>query len=192
MISKDKSEESWRDIPSWEGMYQASNYGRIRSLDRVVCNPLVGDVDRPGRILKPSRPGRSNRYPQVTLSGEGRRESCRVHVAVCEAFHGPSNGLHACHLDGNPENNRADNLAWGTPQENNRHKFDHGTVARGEDVGGSVLTETCVHIMRAMWRTGDYSLSEIAGAFGVIKTTAHHAVSGRNWKHLPGASYAKG
>jgi hypothetical protein len=66
-------------------------------------------------------------YHQLTLSRDGKRKNVFVHMAVAEAFHGPRpDGLVVRHLDGNPSNNSATNLRYGTPSENARDRIAHG------------------------------------------------------------------
>jgi hypothetical protein len=108
--------ELWRDIPGYEGRYQASNLGRIRSLDRrVPCAHGATRLMR-GRVLKPAG-SKYDPHLSVVL-GHGRAGSL-VHKLVALAFLGPRpDGQEVRHLDGDPLNNRADNLAYGTRTEN--------------------------------------------------------------------------
>lgn len=108
--------EEWRDIPGHEGKYQASNLGRIRSLDRRVgiCHGATRLMR--GKVLKPAGQ-KADPHLRVVL-GHGAKGSC-VHQLVALTFLGPRPaGLEVRHLDGNPLNNRADNLAYGTRTEN--------------------------------------------------------------------------
>jgi hypothetical protein len=110
--------ECWRAIPDNEG-YEASNFGRIRSLDQTTSD---GRRIR-GRVLKPWISARV--YLYVSL---GRDTKISVHRAVCLAFHGkPADGQQAAHLDGKPSNNAPTNLVWATSAENAQHKRLHGT-----------------------------------------------------------------
>lgn len=122
------SEEEWRDIPGWEHLYQVSDLGRVRSLKREVAGGNGSRAIRGGRVLKPSP---TYAYLHVTLSRDNVRSNHRVHVLVMTTFGGSRRaGMHACHRDGNASNNRADNLYWGTPMENQRDKARHGTDRR--------------------------------------------------------------
>ena len=98
-------QEAWLPIPGHEG-YEASNLGRIRSI----------------RILSPGRTGQG--HLRVCLN-EGKQRS--VHQLVLEAFVGPSGGLLALHRDGDPGNNRIENLYWGTYSDNLNDSVRHGT-----------------------------------------------------------------
>lgn len=110
--------EVWRDIPGYEGRYQASNLGRVRSLDRYVKCARGGKGTRllKGRVLRPAGQ-QSDPHLRVVL-GHKAPGSC-VHTLVALAFIGPRpEGCDIRHLDGNPLNNHADNLAYGTRTEN--------------------------------------------------------------------------
>lgn len=112
-------EEEWRPIPGWEGLYEVSNLGRVKSCPREVQGrPGRKPYKRPGQLRKPSV--NSTGRLQVGLSAPGRKWfNMKVHRAVALAFLGPApEGCEVCHNDGNPMNNRLDNLRWGTKKEN--------------------------------------------------------------------------
>lgn len=116
--------EQWRDVAEWEGKYEVSNLGRIRSLDRVVKGRW-GPTRYAGRTLKP---GWGSGYALVTLAetGRGRREQRYVHDMVLRAFVGPKPlGLEVCHNDGNAGNNRRDNLRYDTRSANGLDRSRH-------------------------------------------------------------------
>ena len=99
--------EKWADIPGYAGLYEVSDMGRVRSIDRYA------NGWRKGRVLSQST--KTKGYLQVTLcKADGARSSCAVHRLVAAAFIGPCppNEL-VRHLDGVPSNNRLRNLAYG-------------------------------------------------------------------------------
>lgn len=106
------SAEEWRPIPGFDGLYEASSLGRVRS---VLPHPK-------GRtpalhVLTPAL--HRNGYLNVGLRRSGRRVVVGVHRLVCMAFHGlPAAGEEARHLDSDRTNNTAENLAWGTHADN--------------------------------------------------------------------------
>lgn len=116
--------ETWEPIPTVTG-YEASDLGRIRSVDRVVqCSGLKGDYVKHlrGKILTP-HPTRGG-YLSVSPS----RRTLLVHRLVLEAFVGPRpDGMHGLHRNGNHLDNRLLNLAWGTASENLFDQVRHGT-----------------------------------------------------------------
>ena len=119
--------EIWRPIPGWEGLYSASDRGRIRSEARTI-RVNGGNVLRrlPGRILR-ARPDAKG-YLRVNLWRGGTSTTYGVHRLVILAFAGPgAPGEEVRHLNGVETDNRADNLAWGTSSDNERDKVAHGT-----------------------------------------------------------------
>jgi hypothetical protein len=123
--------EEWRAVRDYEGYYEVSNLGQVRSLARVVPSTAHGGRRTIyARILK-QRADRDG-YPIVTLTKHSRYKLVPVHRLVASAFHGPCpEGLECAHLDGNRSNPRADNLTWASKAENEAHKYEHGTRKRG-------------------------------------------------------------
>lgn len=117
----------WAPIPGWEGYYEVSDDGQVRSLDRVITGSDGIQQLRRGRVLKPQTQSRSD-HQFVTLSRDAVKSFQRVHRLVLTAFTGPAPADAQCrHLDGDPTNNSLDNLAWGTQSENTRDAVKHGT-----------------------------------------------------------------
>jgi len=131
--------ERWKQIPGYEGYYEASDQGRIRSVDRVVQHPLKGPTKRRGKVLRDQPRGTAG-HRGVGLSIEGRTKVLGVHRLVLEAWVGPCpDGHEGCHKNGNPADNAVSNLRWGTKSSNQYDKREHGTnggvpVIRSDDV----------------------------------------------------------
>lgn len=109
-------EEIWKDIQGYEGFYQVSNLGRVKSLDRIVRNNS-GFFVRKGKILKPQE--NSRKYLRVELKVKNNSKRFFVHRLVAKHFiHKPQGYNIVNHLDCNPHNNKASNLEWTTAQGN--------------------------------------------------------------------------
>lgn len=113
-------QEEWRDVVGWEGMYQISSIGRVRSVDRVQMH--YSNTDRPyyktykGRILSQ---GNCSKYFQVILVKDNKAYNKLVHRLVAEAFIlNPDNLPEVNHKDEDPSNNNVDNLEWCTKSYN--------------------------------------------------------------------------
>lgn len=111
--------EIWRDIEGYEGLYQVSNLGRVRSLDRTVVgkNRWGGLRERTfkGQILKQF----FTHYWMVDLCKDGNSKKYLTHRLEWTAFYGPiPEGMQINHIDENPHNNTLDNLSLATPSEN--------------------------------------------------------------------------
>ena len=121
----DVARESWKPVVDFEGYYEVSNFGRIRSLPRQVMRGTTPTVTKP-HIMKgtPDKGG----YLTVSLYGGMGRRSRRVHRIVLEAFVGkrPA-GMETRHKDGNQRNNRLENLEWCTKSTNTKDQVRHGT-----------------------------------------------------------------
>lgn len=109
--------EEWKDIPGYEGLYQVSDQGRVRSLDRIVVNSRNVYRTLKGRILRPLK--YRNGYFYIVLSKDNHRKNCRVHRLVARAFiPNPENKPHLDHINTKRDDNRVENLRWTTAKEN--------------------------------------------------------------------------
>lgn len=125
----DASSERWLPVVGWEGFYEVSNHGRVRSVDRVIRLRNGKSQTFRGKIRRPCRTSQSGHWG-LSLLRPGERFSVRIHVLVLEAFRGPRPaGLIACHNDGNVDNNCLSNLRWDTHQANTFDAIRHGRKA---------------------------------------------------------------
>lgn len=109
-------EEIWKDIQGYEGLYQISNFGRVKSLPKFRNNGTGGFISKE-KILKTEENNRG--YVRVQIKNNGKAKRFFVHRLVAFSFiPNPENKPCVNHLDCNPLNNRADNLEWCTFQEN--------------------------------------------------------------------------
>lgn len=122
--------EVFKDVLGYEGLYQVSNFGRVKSLKRknvFYCGLKKEYLERPvkEKILNFSKSNRG--YLQVCLTKNGKYKTYTVHRLVAKAFiDNPLNKKTVNHIDGNKLNNCANNLEWATSSENNKHAFDNG------------------------------------------------------------------
>lgn len=132
------TDEEWRPVVGFEGYYEVSDRGRVRSLDRVGIGSRGRKTFRKGRILKPGIA--SNGYETVNLGvSEANLPHANhlVHRLVCRAFHGePEAGRDVVrHLDDVRLNNKAANLSWGSPKENSQDAINNGRIVASEVCG---------------------------------------------------------
>jgi hypothetical protein len=121
-------DEVWRPIPDWEGFYEVSDQGRVRSLDHIGRGCYGTTRLYRGRILKGGLD--TDGYPQHILTAEGRRRSVKAHNAVLAAFVGPCPpGLEARHWDDIKTNNWLGNLTYGTREDNAQDRVRNGNDA---------------------------------------------------------------
>lgn len=119
-------EERWRPIVGFEGYYEVSNFGDIRSVDRIVPRDGIrGDMARKGQVRKPHVTPKGYLRVQLTQGGESR--NFQVHRLVAEAFiPNPENKPEVNHRNGNKRDNYIGNLEWATPSENQTHAYALG------------------------------------------------------------------
>ncbi len=170
--------EKWKVIPDFP-CYRISNRGRVQSRYRPGGK---GSMIRGFRNRKLSAlPGG---YLFLGLHHEKKTIQRYVHILVLEAFVGSKpDGMEARHLDGNPKNNKADNLCWGTHQENEADKKRHGTRMVGSKHCLAKLTEAEVLEMRTLWADG-WLQKILAQRFHVSTGTVCQIVHRKHWKHI--------
>lgn len=118
------NKEEWRDVVGYEDYYMVSNLGNVKSKDRLRRNSK-GEYIQKGRILKQS--STTTGYKKVELCVNGTSKSFKVHRLVGMAFiPNNDNKPFINHIDGNPLNNRFDNLEWVTNRENIIHALETG------------------------------------------------------------------
>jgi len=159
--------ETWKAVVGYEGLYEVSDAGRIRNV-------------RTGKI-KTYTHNRQKRRPFVGLWRNNKIRIIYPHKAVLEAFVGPRPPrMEACHNNGDPFDNRLENLRWDTTRNNQLDRIKHGTSNRGERCAAAKLTEAQVRAIRADTRLQE----EIAAEYGVRQNTISRIKSGKRWGHV--------
>ena len=176
------STEIWKDMPEYEGSYQVSNMGRVRSLDRVVTykDGRVGKYK--GKVLKP--PINSGGYEIIKLSNDNRVTNKRVHRLVLETFkpHVNMGDLQVNHIDGNKLNNHLTNLEWVTGRDNILHAYDTGLITNiGEGSPNAKLSNANVLEILQRLDMGE-SQRNIALDYGVGQSCISQINRGVKWK----------
>lgn len=168
-------DEIWKPIAGYEGSYEVSNFGRVRSLDRMLLGRDGREELHHGRLLKLQTLW--NGYLQVDLALPGQKRKHRpVHQLVAEAFLGPRPKKHdVMHIDGNRTNNRAENLCYGTRAHNLHQTYEYGKMKK--------LTREDVLRVFARIENGE-SNSEIAKSFGVSPSAIYRIRVGKNFAWL--------
>ena len=172
--------EAWRPVPDFDGLYEVSNLGRVRSLSRVVAMRDGRTKPVTGRILQQSRcdGGRL----KVSLWRENVGYNRVVSRLVARAFLGEpaSPDLEACHDDGDQDNNNVSNLRWDTRIGNEADKTRHGTRLIGERHTLAKLTEADVVEIRRSPECPEV----LAGKFGVHPMHVNRIRRYERWKHV--------
>ncbi len=124
-----------------------------------------------------------SRHLLVGLSLHGKATSMYVHSLVLRVFVGPCpDGMECRHLDGNPTNNRLENLEWATYQINQQDRAKHGTSNRGEACAASKLTEKEVLEIREMYP--EETMQKLADDHDVSVPTVYDIIHRKTWRHI--------
>ena len=119
--------EEWKDIEGYEGFYQVSNLGRIKSIERETYSGHNYSVRRIEKEMISTGYKTKNGYVYQTLLKNGQRKTFKLHRLVAQVFiPNPYNKPQVNHIDGDKTNNRSDNLEWVTRKENLNHAYKTG------------------------------------------------------------------
>lgn len=182
-------QEIWKPVPGYEGFYDASNLGSVRSVRRRTrC------VSKAGREFLKWQGGdnlklveHSAGYYSVVFSAEGERKSFLVHRLVAETFlPNPGNLPWINHKDANKRNNTVENLEWCTAQENYHHAAGLGLfpLLLGSERGTAKLNEEKVHVIKKMILLG-FSNKKLAEIFEVSTAPISYIRNNQAWTHVP-------
>lgn len=171
--------EQWKGVPGYEGLYEVSDLGRVRSLPRADA---PNKKTAQGRVL--SDRCRKGKYQAVHLYKLGKCQTPYVHHLVLLAFVGPRpNGAVGCHNNGNRLDNRSENLRWDSPLGNARDAAVHGTIRLGSRNPSAKLIEEDVVRIREMILFGA-NRREVENVFRISKRRADCIVARGTWRHV--------
>ena len=180
--------EQWKPINRYEGLYEISNLGRVKSLDRI---DKIGRLHK-GRILKLSKDGGG--YPFVNLFKDGVRSTRKVHHLVAEAFLGKCpKEYEVNHIDENKSNNSCDNLEYVTRHDNLVHGTRMERIANKlkKPIKCTNLTTGEITIyLSATDASKDVSIGE-GRTFKAKRTNISHAINGNHGHTAYGCRWEK-
>ena len=155
---------------------------RYLDTNYIVSNTGYVRNTATGVILNPSKTRQG--YVRFNLWHNGKTRSVAVHRLVAEIYlPNPDNKPIVNHKDGNPSNNRLDNLEWSTISENVKHAYATGLASVGEKCTVAKLTEADVlQIIECM--NNNMSVVQVAARFNVTPSAVSHIWNGKTWKHL--------
>lgn len=176
--------EIWKAVVGYEGFYEVSNLGRVRSLSRLVRTYGGREWMSKERIMKLT-PVKDKGYLVVSLRVDGDGERRYVHDLVLCAFVGPrpNEQAHCCHGTAGPGVNTVENLRWDTPQANVMDKHRDGTMQIGEQHWKNVYSEAQIKKAKELLSTG-LAPMEVSKALDIHVATVRQVKSGRQWAHL--------
>ncbi len=179
------SKEVWKDIKGYEGLYQVSNIGRVKSLPKEWVFGNGGICKHYGLILKDAD---SCGYRHVSLCKNGKVKTHNIHRLILLSFLGESD-LQVNHINGDKSDNRLENLEYCTPSENAQHSYDTGLqiAKRGSDLSFSKLTESQVFRIKyiaAYMKPRRGYWTQIAKSLNISTSVISNIIHNKKWKHV--------
>lgn len=179
----DETFEEWRDIEGYEGLYQISNMGQIKSFKRLASGEKLKLIHY------------ENDYPNIVLRDWNKRgKKFKVHRIVAKTFiPNPFNYSVINHKNGIKSDNRVANLEWCTYQQNVVHSFKvlKHEVAKGESAGNTKLTKVQVKQIYDLSNNSVATLKDLSKMFNISIGTVSDIKKGRSWKHVTQQEYTK-
>jgi hypothetical protein len=162
--------EEWRDIPGYEGMYEVSNTGKVRSMGY-------------GRVRELTPSPQNNGYLHVTLCKSRAKKGMLVHALVALAFIGSRpNKMQINHKNGNKHDNRVENLEYVTSKENIRHACETGLMNnKGENNGCAKLSKSDAENIRLEYGKGKVTQYQLAKKYGVSQSLVYQIINRKIW-----------
>jgi hypothetical protein len=175
------SNEIWTSVKGYEGIYEISSYGRLRSLDRIVRHYSGGDKKIKGKLYKG---GLTRGYIAYGLSKNGKMETgYAARLVAINFIPNPENKKEVNHINGIKTDNRIENLEWVTGKENMQHAYKNGlwVIPKGEHLKKfrKAALEKCSKIVLDV-NTGVFynSVKELCDLYGYNQCTIGRRLNG--------------
>ena len=168
----------WRPVPGYEGHYEVSSHGDVRSVERIAARSgAQGDVTKRGQPRKAHVTAKG--YLRMQLVRNGERRNYLVHRLVAEAFiREPEDGEQINHRNGNKRDNRVPNLEWATASENLQHAYDaslrEGSVKYVVRCAALDITTFGCDAMARKLREAGHGDASASGVWGALDRNGTH------------------
>lgn len=176
--------EQWKQISGYEGFYEVSNLGRVRSVRRTFTRSDGKVKTFQGKILSPGK--KTNGYLFVGFSRIGKRKAHHIHRLVASAFiPNPEDKPFVNHKNLDKSDNRASNLEWVTHSQNIQHAKDNGVYDQYKGEGHWLTTLTDDEVIEIFRRAHNGELqSDIAQDYGISQTAVSRIKRHVAWSHV--------
>jgi len=189
--------EIWKDINGYEGLYQISSLGRVKSFAKVKTGKRPSRGYYCGREIYMSICDNGRGYMFVSIRCGSKKKNKYIHRLLAQHFiPNPQNKPQVNHINGIKSDNRIENLEWVTERENAIHAFKNGYLhqlpkmqklaseaTRGEQNTRSILKDIDIPIIFKMNKAGHIQ-SSIAKHFGVCRATIGYVLNRKTWNHV--------
>jgi len=192
LIPTDKpSLETYKGVIGYETFYQVSNFGNVRSLDRIVTKSNGTSYKRKGKLCIQSKSNLG--YMTVGFTVNNVKVNKYVHRLVAEAFITNMNNYpQVNHIDCDKTNNRMYNLEWCTNSQNHIHASKNGlnklhlhrVAYSGEENGRALLTKKQVLEIKQKYIPYKYSAKKLAKEYNVSESCITHILNNTSWKEI--------
>ena len=187
--------EIWKDVVGYEGLYQVSNLGRVKSVARIIYKDFSNHPTIKSQFAKYNRGEvimqpfiKKTGYYTVSLTKDHKKKTWMIHQLVAKAFiPNPENKEMINHIDCNTLNNRVENLEWCTNSENQIHAMKNGLkVDFGANHPNSKLTEDDVRYIREHYipKDKEFGYVPLSKKFGVSTSTIDSVVYRKRYKDV--------
>lgn len=174
--------EIWSDISGYEGMYQVSNQGRIRGLDRIIVQKDGKKQKIRGKII--SIGIKNNGYYMGQICSKGKMVNLTVHRLMALAFIPKVEGKeYVNHIDGNRANNNLSNLEWVNMKENSLHGVNRAKEEQRLYTSCKKNTPEFILLLRAEYANGK-GQTQISKEYGIKYNSLGHILKRRTWKSI--------
>lgn len=180
----DLENEIWLPCVGYEGIYEVSNLGRVKRVNKVKRSINGGIVTFKERLCTEHIDQKGYSFCILTDMAV-KVSSKRIHKLVTNAFMpNPNKTLEVNHIDGNKQNNKLSNFEWVTHQENMTHAKENNLLVRGEDGHHNKLKETEVLEIRQKYVKDVYTMDTLAKEYNVSRSGIQSIIERRTWTHI--------
>ncbi len=169
---------NWKPIPDYEGFYEVSDDGQVRSVDRIIITKAGVKRKQEGKLLSQAKD--KDGYPKVQLNKEGKGKTWLIHKLVSLAFLENTDSKPCVnHKNGVKTDNNVSNLEWATVKENTIHMYEKLNTGRTQKLTASNIRE-----IKKLLSEGKMSGAAIAREFGVDRSQIYRIKSGHIWGYI--------